>query len=385
MKTRIQFLMFAVAVLLMAGFQSCKKDDPDTAASTIADFEFALDNDGFAPCVATFSDKSINATGYSWDFGNGKTSTEANPSTTYTTPGVYEVTLTVTPKETLHYNKLVKTATVVIKDPQAGTVQTLYFTDRTTHNVRYVALDGNTPLIQEFSHTGLNKPYGMVIDTVSSKVYVTDYATNIIYSYNLDGSDLTTIANQSNNQYINTPTGIFIWDNKLYWSQEGGIYRCNLDGTSPEPWILTPITTAPEWPIHMAFDPASQMIYFTNDKLDYSGGVYKVNLNGSGMTQLVSGTDGGAIGLDLAGGKMYYADYEKGMCMANLDGTGEVVINSNLKNIYVWGLIVNTAEGKLYWADKTNKVIGRSNLDGSNPEDFLTNVNPHAMALDKFR
>jgi hypothetical protein len=36
---------------------------------------------------------STNATLYNWDFGNGQSSTEQNPTHTYTTPGVYTVTL----------------------------------------------------------------------------------------------------------------------------------------------------------------------------------------------------------------------------------------------------------------------------------------------------
>jgi hypothetical protein len=47
--------------------------------------------------------------------------------------------------------------------------------------------------------------------------------------------------------------------------------------------------------------------------------------------------------------------------------------------------VVNPIEGKLYWGNRTTKVIGRSNLDGSNVEDFATNVNSHGMALDKAR
>ena len=35
-----------------------------------------------------------NATGYQWSFGDGGSSTAANPSYTYTTPGMYTVTLT---------------------------------------------------------------------------------------------------------------------------------------------------------------------------------------------------------------------------------------------------------------------------------------------------
>jgi PKD repeat protein len=54
-------------------------------------------NKGFAPLTVIFTDQS---TGYvisrQWDFGDGTFSTEGNPNHTYTTPGEYTPTLTVT-------------------------------------------------------------------------------------------------------------------------------------------------------------------------------------------------------------------------------------------------------------------------------------------------
>lgn len=46
--------------------------------------------------TANFTNSSSNATSYSWDFGDGQTSTSANPSHTYATDGVYTVVLTAT-------------------------------------------------------------------------------------------------------------------------------------------------------------------------------------------------------------------------------------------------------------------------------------------------
>ncbi len=48
------------------------------------------------PRQVIFSDKSLGADYWSWDFGDGNTSTEQNPVHDYNTPGKYTVTLTVT-------------------------------------------------------------------------------------------------------------------------------------------------------------------------------------------------------------------------------------------------------------------------------------------------
>ena len=44
--------------------------------------------------LVTFTNASLNADTYSWDFGDGESSTETSPSHTYTADGTYDVTLT---------------------------------------------------------------------------------------------------------------------------------------------------------------------------------------------------------------------------------------------------------------------------------------------------
>lgn len=60
--------------------------------------EFTVDNAiGCTPFTVTFDNFSTDSDSYQWDFGNGDTSTIIfEPTVTYTTPGVYEVTLLVT-------------------------------------------------------------------------------------------------------------------------------------------------------------------------------------------------------------------------------------------------------------------------------------------------
>ncbi len=55
---------------------------------------FILDpNSGCYPVDVNFTNLSTNAVSYVWDFGDGSTSTETDPSHTYGDPGVYTVTL----------------------------------------------------------------------------------------------------------------------------------------------------------------------------------------------------------------------------------------------------------------------------------------------------
>ena len=60
-------------------------DDPISA--------YTYSEDGL---TVTFVDGSLDADAYSWDFGDGNSSTEQNPTHTYANEGIYEVELTVT-------------------------------------------------------------------------------------------------------------------------------------------------------------------------------------------------------------------------------------------------------------------------------------------------
>jgi hypothetical protein len=111
MKSKV--LITGIAFALIFINQSCNKDDfnvPD--ASTQAKFTWTQE----IVAVGTetkfklsFFNQSIEALSYSWDFGNGETSTDENP-VVYFDEGEYTVTLTVTSAKDLHYNKLTESA-----------------------------------------------------------------------------------------------------------------------------------------------------------------------------------------------------------------------------------------------------------------------------------
>ena len=75
--------------------------NPNAAPTAVAGADKST---GVTPATVTFSSAgSLDADGdiasYAWTFGDGDTSTEANPVHTYTTPGVYTATLTVADAE----------------------------------------------------------------------------------------------------------------------------------------------------------------------------------------------------------------------------------------------------------------------------------------------
>jgi PKD repeat protein len=76
----------------------------------IADFSFT-GGECTAPCEVIFTNKSINATSYQWNFGDNSTSTDVNPRHTYQVEGTVSVTLTAFGSG----EKSIKIQTILIK------------------------------------------------------------------------------------------------------------------------------------------------------------------------------------------------------------------------------------------------------------------------------
>ena len=89
---------FFLGLIMLAAATSCKKADTDniapTAGFTIQNPHAEL-NEGAVLKLTNTSSSSRDAA-YLWDFGNGKTSTEKEPTIEYAMHGNYNVKLTVT-------------------------------------------------------------------------------------------------------------------------------------------------------------------------------------------------------------------------------------------------------------------------------------------------
>ena len=116
-------------------FQYTIYPDPLAAFSASGNF-------GCQPITVSFSNSSSNLENptYLWDFGDGSTATETNPTHVYEIPGIYDITLTVTNStgciNTLTINDLVEVYEVPVADfeadPQTATIDnpTIKFTEK---------------------------------------------------------------------------------------------------------------------------------------------------------------------------------------------------------------------------------------------------------------
>ncbi|GAB4131787.1 MAG: hypothetical protein Fur0041_02490 [Bacteroidia bacterium] len=154
--------------------------------------------EGCAPLCVNFLDSSLLASGtitsWQWNFGDNNTSTSQNPSHCYSTPGTYNVSLTVTTAAgctgTINMNGYIHVYTNPIAGfsatPQPTTIlnSTVYFTDTssaaTSWNWSFGDVANSTSTAQNPNFTYPDPTCYSVVLTVSSADGCVDTATQII-------------------------------------------------------------------------------------------------------------------------------------------------------------------------------------------------------------
>lgn len=131
------------------------------------------------PHTVTFTNTSINATTYSWDFGDGTTSTLTSPSHTYTSSGLYDVSLIVSGAGTCGTGADTLTLTSAI-DITSGTAPTVEATCDNPFSYFYYSNK-----IQEFSFGDITHEASLYTSSIGD--FTCDYSTALVAGeyYNL--------------------------------------------------------------------------------------------------------------------------------------------------------------------------------------------------------
>jgi hypothetical protein len=353
-----------ILVVVSFLFNGCKKDGfPVPPASTVPLFSFAMDNDGYAPATVTFTNESIvpepaGTPTYIWNFGDGSSSAEENPEHTYQTSGAYTVKLVVTMSVSLEIKELSKD--IVIKSHDVTGIP-VYFTDGSLVYSGY--LNSDKPIFSALPIGPFQDSYDLEIDTVNSKLYISDFDANTIFRCDLDGKNLVEFRSG-----LLGPDGLAIdyAGNQLYWDTDDGIQRADLsnaDVNQKEDFV----TGQANDPEGVSIDPVQHKLYWVN----YDGGLWMKNLDGTGETEIIPGIEGGST--LVIGERICFDQYvEAGdiqLKSAKLDGTGISTITTGISKV-VFGIGYEPEGNKIYWGDRSVGKIMRSNLDGSGVETW---------------
>jgi len=209
----------------------------------------------------------------------------------------------------------------------------------------------------------IKSAYGIGIN--DDIVFFADPAGKKICSINIDGTGLKDLITG-----LAYPFDIAIdsGEGKLYWSDssDGKIRKANMDGTAVEVIITDAAKT-------VALDSVHKKVYWASNTSDT---IKRANSDGSGIENLGLATVSNAdITLDLINDKLYFSDeWTNSIRRANLDGSSPEIVVQSITNLA--GISLDIKNNKLYWVSNRIfseiKKIQRSNLDGNNVEDIVT-------------
>lgn len=154
---------------------------------------------------------------------------------------------------------------------------------------------------------------------------------------------------------------------KIYFSgidaeDVGGVWTVNIDGTG-----VANIITDLYDPYGIALNVAGNKIYVADEADgDDIGHIFRSNLDGTGTTAVVTmeGAQFRAVALDLVNNKMYYYEvYDENLYIANLDGGDEEII---VEGVYGYAIKVDTENNKIYFDDQNSGELKRTDLNGEN-------------------
>lgn len=367
------FPFFLVTLILMVG---CQKDpyNFNDLAETVKSYFTTSDTNFDMGDEIRFTNASENAESYSWDFGDGTTSTEKDAVKTYATAGNFTVTLkAVGPGGTGSYS-----SQLTIIDPSLieENYKDLYFLEYGNRAIKKISLEPGSAaeMLADISGKG---GVGLAYDSVNAKIYFSDFDASDngkIWRMDTTGTNMEELVSGIDDPYslvLNLTGG------KMYWADDAGnVGRANLDGTGLEREFIH-IESGQMRGI--AYSSKTDIIYFyevNNEDL------YAAKSDGTGVAKIIEGAYGYCIFVDEVNGKLYYEDRnEPAIMQTNLDGSGKVEI-AKVPSTRIHGMAIDYNANKFYWADRDNAVIRRANLDGTEVENFLSNLkSPRGMFI----
>jgi len=324
-----------------------------------------MDNNGYAPATVKFTNESIVPAEagnpfYFWNFGDGTKSTEVSPEHQYSVSGVFKASLVIKTDVSMEIRQNSKD--IVILNPEATGIPA-FFTDGS--QVYSGFLNDDAPVFSVLPIGPFQDAYDLAVDTVNSKLYISDYDASAIYRCDLDGSNLTEFRTN-----LPGPDGMAIdfAGNKLYWDTDDGIQRAdisNSDVNQREDFVTGQGAGDPEG---VSIDQVHRKLYWVS----YNGGLWSKNLDGTGESEIIPGVEGGSTAV--IGDRIYFDQWvgsgDIHIKSAKLDGTGISTITTGISRV-VFGIGYESTYNKVYWGDRTPGKIMRCNLDGSGIETWF--------------
>jgi len=237
--------------------------------------------------------------------------------------------------------------------PTAAVGQTIVWTDISAGRIqRKNVTSGKVRTIVQFQSPQAASQ--IHYDPITAKFY---YRSGSFQRANVDGSDPENISTPSVGNFT-----LNVESRKLYWISPGNVLnRAELNGAGVES--------------HTYASGSLKTLEAVGDDLFFGAGglmrkgIWRAAADGSNEQFLHDTSEPFDLAYDPIENKLYCGAIDS-IYRMNLDGTGFEVV-ARLQR-HADQVVVDSRSRKLYWADHQTKVIQRSNLDGSNVEDFVT-------------
>jgi len=361
---------YILIITILTGLLSCNDEDEfpvPESSTTSAKFSFEADPNDVR--IISFTNETILAdnsgnVSYLWDFGDGSSSSEANPTHTYPEIGFYSARLVVTADDDIDF--------IEKSIPVIGSLDVqLFYANGSNSTVK--ELPGSNTVISG----DLGEPFGIDYDPDEEKVYFTDNGTGSLYRSDLDGGNLEVLLEgltAARDVAINKDDNVvYVVDRGTDGNPDRFVYEIDImTGNSSVLYDESNgLAFLPE-----AIDYYNGNIYITCVS-DGSEAIWKGPVNGAGLVNIIGFGNGGfgyGLAIDKENEKIYFDDnWNQVIKRSDLDGTNIEEVVSTIDNVY--GLVVDNVNGLLYWSDSGDGFIKKANLDG-------TEVQPVSLVLE---
>ncbi|HXI33128.1 MAG TPA: PKD domain-containing protein [Gemmatimonadales bacterium] len=232
--------------------------------------------------ISQSSDPDGSIASYSWDFGDGQTATEQNPSYTYTAGGTYTVALEVTDNQGAT-NTVSQAVTVV-----AATAGRIAFVSSRDGNAEIYVMNADGSGVTRLTDDPASDFYPTWSPDGSRIAFTsTRDGHNNIYVMNADGSGVTQLTTSTSPFGSQAPAWCgtrIAYMSDDYYEEFPDVYVMNDDGTGQTRLTLdnAAFDEFPSW------SPDCTQIAYTTDPSGKEQ-IVVMNADGSGATQLTSG------------------------------------------------------------------------------------------------
>ncbi|GGG54899.1 PKD domain-containing protein [Bizionia arctica] len=365
LRMKTKFLNYIFIAFLSMTFFACQEDDtipPQSQAQFTASAEQVAIGE-----EVQFTNNSQNATAYAWSFGDGTTSKQVSPRKTYETSNVFVVSLVSTGAggSTISNMEITVTPassfTVENEDNLIATVP-VQFTNTSLGDASYSWMFGDAA---NSTSTEQNPTFA--------------YPTTGTFTVSLTAS--SAFGSQTFTKEVNIGGAPAAPEN-LYYIALGDelIQKLILDGNGT---VVNVLDVAGKGGVGMAYDDVNEKIYFTDFDTTPFGNIWRMNLDGSDLENIVSNIgDPYGIAVDVAAGKIYWVDDEGNVSKANLDGSSPEIGFFTVSGASWRAIALDVENFKMYVYDANYEDLYAVDMDGANPVVIVAGVYGYAVAVD---